>query len=117
MNHQRKKAAITNYAEAAKDKPSDQLRADLQADEKAYTEEEIDELMTELYPTTATIAQQKPSYEEWRVALDTKDADPSLDKSYNKVKMLRDNVKIPPEMAARLNSASNSTNSRYYKKK
>jgi N-methylhydantoinase B/oxoprolinase/acetone carboxylase alpha subunit len=113
LNHMVKKSAVKKYSET----PKDQLRAAISADEKGYSAEEIDEIITalggdvwveesgavteeqfnKLQPSVTGITTKHKWYEEWKVEIK------QGGKVVDKLKMTRPCVKISEEQAEILN--------------
>jgi hypothetical protein len=102
LNHMVKKSAVKKYSET----PKDQLRAAITADEKGYSAEEIDEIIAAVggegeapespKPAVTGVTVKHKWYEEWLVRIGT-------DNKEEKLKKLRDCVKITDEQAEILN--------------
>lgn len=97
MHHLRLKAAVEKYASVS----AEELTVALQADDKKYTAEEIQEITAALSKPTpkAKVVDDSPlgkkHYQEWRVE--------RVNGEYQKLKVIRERVLITDEQAATLN--------------
>lgn len=99
MHHLRLKAAVEKYASVS----AEELTAALQADDKNYTAEEIQEITAALSKPTPPVETPKVEdnpfgkkhYQEWRVEM--------VGGKPSKLKIMRERVMITDEQAATLN--------------
>lgn len=108
MQHARKKAAVAKYGPMLSEgKTEEEIKAAMAADEKNYTEEEQDEVWITIVDNAAggveTGSEATPAgngyivCEEWRMDFSVHGQPPV------KTRMLRDNVKLTPEVFENMN--------------
>lgn len=135
MNFQRKQAAINKFKPMVENQiPKEELKQQILADEKAYTEDEANEIIEALYSpdpgenSNSAPGPQQPGeevvnhnkkYEEFPVKLITKATKDEngqySDSSFEKTALNPNRTThITPERAAELNAQSHNTLVRYY---
>lgn len=106
MNHMVKKSAVKKYSQAAG--TPDEIKAQIAADEKGYTPEEVDEILASLDDSEPEVDPfGKQNYQEWEVKIENKEA--------KKLTISRQRVRITDDQADVLNIGALEGNNTYAK--